>query len=106
VTKKPSPAEIAKDRLRTILETERPVRPEREEPRFLPLLSRELRDIVERHVHVRGDEVQITIDEVDGQAVLQLFVRLPDYALDEPQEEEQQEARLFRDRTGHEQDPL
>jgi cell division topological specificity factor len=71
--KKPS-AHIARDRLRIILEHERG---ERDGPEFLGTLSRELRDLIERHVHVAAEDVQITIDQVNGQEVLELCVRLP-----------------------------
>jgi cell division topological specificity factor len=67
-------AAIARDRLRIILQAERGVR---EGPEFLPMLSRELRDLVGRHVQVDAGDVQITIDEVNGQDVLELCVRLP-----------------------------
>lgn len=78
MSKKPSSASIAKDRLRIMLRTERTERPEREVPRFLPALSRELRDLVTKHIHVTGEDVRITIEQVDGQEVLELCVRLPD----------------------------
>lgn len=78
MSKKPSSASIAKDRLQIMLRTERTERPEREIPRFLPALSRELRDLVTKHIHVASEEVRITIEQVDGKDVLELCVRLPE----------------------------
>jgi cell division topological specificity factor len=72
--KKLSSASIARDRLRIILKTERG---EREGPEFLPMLSRELRDLIVRHVQVGAEDVQITVDQVNGQEVLEMCVLLP-----------------------------
>jgi cell division topological specificity factor len=72
--KKITSASIARDRLRIILETERG---ERDGPEFLSTLSSELRDLIGRHVQVDAEDVQITIDQVNGQEVLELCVRLP-----------------------------
>ena len=87
MSKKPSSASIAKDRLRIMLKSERGgERPEREMPRFLPNLSRELRDLVAKHVHVTSEDVRVTIEQVDGQEVLELCVRIPDDILELPAE--------------------
>jgi cell division topological specificity factor len=72
--KKPTSAVIARDRLRIILERQRG---DRDSPELLLILSRELRDLIGRHVPVSIDDVQITIDQVDGREVLELCVRLP-----------------------------
>lgn len=67
-------ASIAKDRLRIILRTQRE---EREGPDFMPSLSRELRDLISRHVQVPPEDIQIIIDRVDDHEVLEMCVRLP-----------------------------
>jgi cell division topological specificity factor len=71
---KPSSAALAKERLQFIIGRERS---EREGPEYLHVLSRELRELVHRHISVSPADVEIGVAHVDGQDVLEMSVLLP-----------------------------
>lgn len=70
-------ATLAKERLRIVIEQERS---ERDAPAYLPVLRRELREVVHRHIEVSPEAVLINIARVDGQEHLEMSVPLPDRA--------------------------
>ena len=73
--KAPASASLAKERLRIIVAQERNARGS---PDFLPLLRRELLEVIHKYVNVDPSAVQITLGNEDGHEVLELSVFLPE----------------------------
>ena len=73
--KSASSANVAKERLRIIVAQERSTRGA---PDYLPLLRRELLEVIHRYVNVDPSAVQINLGHDDGHEVLELSVALPD----------------------------
>ena len=71
----PSTASIAKERLRIIVAQERSTRGA---PDYLPLLRRELLQVIPKYVNVDPEAVQVHLDREEGHEVLELSVALPD----------------------------
>ena len=72
-----STASVAKERLRIIVAQERATRGG---PDYLPLLRRELLEVIRKYVNIDPDAVQIHLENEDGQEVLELSVALPEKA--------------------------
>lgn len=72
--KSPTSAGVAKERLRIIVAQERS---NRGAPDYLPLLRRELLEVIKRYVNIDPSAVQINVGKDDGQDVLELSVSLP-----------------------------
>jgi cell division topological specificity factor len=70
----PRTASVAKERLRIIVAQERSTRGG---PDYLPLLRRELLEVIRKYVNVDPDAIQINLEREDGQEVLELSVALP-----------------------------
>jgi cell division topological specificity factor len=70
-----STASVAKERLRIIVAQERTTRGG---PDYLPLLRRELLEVIRKYVSVDPDAVQIHLENEDGREVLELSVALPE----------------------------
>ncbi|MDP9011267.1 MAG: cell division topological specificity factor MinE [Pseudomonadota bacterium] len=70
-----SSATVAKERLRIIVAQERSTRGA---PDYLPLLRRELLEVIHRYVNVDPSAVQINLGRDDGHEVLELSVALPE----------------------------
>ena len=73
--RKPDTASVAKERLRIIVAQERSARGG---PDYLPMLRREILEVIRKYVHVDPDAVQINVDKDGGHDVLELTVSLPD----------------------------
>lgn len=73
--RKPASANVAKERLMILVAQERATRGG---PDYLPLLQRELLEVIRKYVHVDNDDVQIRLDKDGDQDVLELNVMLPD----------------------------
>jgi cell division topological specificity factor len=73
----PSSANVAKERLRIIVAQERSSRGGGG-PDYLPLLRRELLEVIRKYVNVDPDAVTTNLEHVDGQEVLEFSVALPD----------------------------
>ncbi len=71
----PSTAKVAKERLRIIVAQERSTRGG---PDYLPLLRRELLEVIRKYVNVDPEAVQITLGREDGHELLELTVALPE----------------------------
>lgn len=71
----PPSANLAKERLRIIVAQERSVRGA---PDYLPLLRRELLEVIHKYVNVDPAAVQISLGKEDGHDVLELSVSLPE----------------------------
>lgn len=70
-------ASVAKERLRIIVAQERA---QRGSPDYLPLLRRELLEVIKKYVNVDPDAVLINVEREGDQEVLELSVALPDQA--------------------------
>jgi len=70
----PPSAQIAKERLRIIVAQERTARGT---PDYLPLLRRELLEVIRKYVNVNPEAVQVSVGRDEGQEVLELSVALP-----------------------------
>jgi cell division topological specificity factor len=71
----PATANVAKERLRIIVAQERS---SRGAPDFLPLLRRELLEVIRKYVNVDPDSVQVNVEQDGGHDVLELSVSLPE----------------------------
>jgi cell division topological specificity factor len=74
---KPSSAQVAKERLRIIVSQERS---KRGGPDYLPLLRKELLEVIRKYVNVDPDAIQVNVEREDGHEVLELSVALPGQA--------------------------
>ena len=70
----PPSAQLAKERLRIIVAQERTARGG---PDYLPLLRRELLEVIRKYFNVEADAVQINVGHEAGHEVLELSVALP-----------------------------
>ncbi|MBV8741571.1 MAG: cell division topological specificity factor MinE [Sinobacteraceae bacterium] len=72
----PPSATVAKERLRIIVQQERSARSNG--PDYMPLLRRELLEVIRKYVNVDPAAIQISVEKEDGQEVLEFSVALPD----------------------------
>jgi cell division topological specificity factor len=70
----PPTANVAKERLRIIVAQERSARGGLD---YLPLLRRELLEVIKKYVNVDPEAVQVNLEREDGHEVLELSVALP-----------------------------
>jgi cell division topological specificity factor len=70
-----SSANVAKERLRIIVAQERNARGNTD---YLPLLRRELLEVIHKYVNVDPSAVQVNLEFEDGHEVLELSVALPE----------------------------
>ncbi|HET6603383.1 MAG TPA: cell division topological specificity factor MinE [Xanthomonadaceae bacterium] len=68
-------ASLAKERLRIIIAQERSARGG---PDYLPLLRRELLEVIRKYVHVDADAVKVDLVREGDHDVLDITVALPD----------------------------
>lgn len=73
----------AKERLRIIVAQERA---QRGSPDYLPLLRREILEVIRKYVNVDPDAVMIDVQSDGGHEVLELSVALPDGTPEPPQD--------------------
>ncbi len=73
--RKPASANVAKERLLILVAQERA---QRGGPDYLPLLKRELLEVIRKYVKVDNEAVQVRLDKEGEQDVLELNVILPD----------------------------
>jgi cell division topological specificity factor len=73
--RQPPSAQVAKERLRIIVAQERSARGG---PDYLPLLRRELLEVIRKYVNVDPEAVVINLERDQGQEVLELSVALPE----------------------------
>ena len=76
--RQPSSANVAKERLRIIVAQERGARGG---PDYLPLLRRELLEVIRKYVNVDPEAIQIHVERDAGHEVLELSVALPEKKL-------------------------
>jgi cell division topological specificity factor len=70
----PPSASVAKERLRIIVAQERSGRGG---PDYLPMLRRELLEVIRKYVKVAPDAVKVKVEREEGHDVLELSVSLP-----------------------------
>ena len=73
--RKPASASVAKERLLILVAQERA---QRGGPDYLPLLKREILEVIRKYVKVDSESVQVRLDKDGEQDVLELNVILPD----------------------------
>jgi cell division topological specificity factor len=73
--RQPKTANIAKERLRIIVAQERTALGG---PDYLPLLRRELLEVIRKYVNVDPDAIVVNLEREDGHEVLELSVALPE----------------------------
>ena len=71
--KKPPTASIAKERLQIVLAHERV---NRSGPDFLPLLQRDLLDVVRKYIEVDEDVMKVQLGKQEGTSVLEINIEL------------------------------
>jgi len=67
-------ASVAKERLQIIVAHQRS---QRDQPDYLPLLEKELLEVIRRYVNVDQEAINISLDSEDDCSVLELNVTLP-----------------------------
>jgi len=67
-------AQTAKERLQILLAHERT---DRSSPDYLPLLQRDILDVIKRYVRVDGDRVDIKLERGDEISTLEINIELP-----------------------------
>jgi len=67
-------AQTAKERLQILLAHERT---DRSSPDYLPLLQRDILDVIKRYVRVDGDSVDIKLERGDEISTLEINIELP-----------------------------
>ncbi|MEW9624187.1 cell division topological specificity factor MinE [Rhodanobacter geophilus] len=74
--RKPEPtAGLAKERLRIIVAQERS---DRGAPDYLPLMRRDLLEVIKKYVHVDIEAININLERDSGHEILELSVALPE----------------------------
>jgi cell division topological specificity factor len=73
--RQPKSANIAQERLRIIVAQERTARGG---PDYLPLLRRELLEVIRKYVNVDPEAIVVNVEREDGHEVLELSVALPE----------------------------
>ena len=76
-TRHKNTANVAKDRLRILIQQERSLRGA---PDYLPLLQRELLEVIRKYVNVDGDAVKVDLIKDGDNEVLDISVALPEKA--------------------------
>lgn len=76
-TTKPS-AQIARERLMVIVAHERGQH--EEQPDFLPMLQKELTEVIAKYVKVSKDQVHVDFEQKGGRSVFELNITFPDAA--------------------------
>jgi cell division topological specificity factor len=74
LTRRPPTADTAKQRLQVIIAHERSTGPAYD---FLPLLQRELIEVIRKYVEVDPNKVKVDIDKGDSISVLEVNIELP-----------------------------
>ena len=73
--RKPKSAEVARDRLQIIIAQERV---QSQAPDYLPMLKKELMEVLARYVNISPDDIRISQEQHDGLEMLELNITLPE----------------------------
>jgi cell division topological specificity factor len=74
-TRQKNTAAIAKERLQIIVSHERSTR---HGPDYLPMLKRDLIEVISKYVDIDPDQVQVDLERSGNYSILELNVTLPD----------------------------
>ena len=74
-SRKKGSASVAKDRLQILVAQERS---ERGRPSYLPMLQKEILEVIRKYVEVDQDDVNVSLDREDDCEILALNVVLPE----------------------------
>jgi len=69
-----SSADTAKERLQILLSHERT---DRSSPEYLPMLQRDILEVIKRYMQVGGDSVDIKLERGDELSTLEINIELP-----------------------------
>jgi cell division topological specificity factor len=69
-----SSADTAKERLQILLSHERA---DRSSPEYLPMLQRDILEVIKRYMQVGGDSVDIKLERGDELSTLEINIELP-----------------------------
>jgi cell division topological specificity factor len=69
-------ASIAKERLQIIVAHQRAR--QTQEPDFIPMLQREILQVLAKYVKVKEDQVNVQLDKEGDRSILELNITLPD----------------------------
>lgn len=72
---KKSSASLAKERLQIIVAHERS---KRQQPDYLPLMQKEIMDVIRKYVNIEEDQVTVQLDNNEDCSVLELNITLPE----------------------------
>lgn len=72
--RKPNPAQTAKERLQILLAHERAGGTS---PDFLPLLQRDILEVVRRHMEIDGEQVEVKLERGEELSSLEINIELP-----------------------------
>ncbi|MFQ3235441.1 MAG: cell division topological specificity factor [Paraglaciecola sp.] len=72
---KTSSASVAKERLQIIVAHERN---KRHQPDYLPLMQKEIIDVIRKYVNIDDDQVTVQLENSDARSVLELNITLPE----------------------------
>jgi len=70
-----SSAAIAKERLQILVAHERS---ERGKPDYLPMLQKELLEVIRKYVNVDPESISVSMEQDDNREILELNIILPD----------------------------
>ncbi len=70
-----STAAIAKERLQILVAHERS---ERNKPDYLPMLQKELLEVIRKYVNVDQDAISVTMEQDENREILELNIILPE----------------------------
>ena len=73
--RKPASAAVAKERLMILVAQERA---QRGGPDYLPVMQREILEVIRKYVRINNEDVQVRLDKDGDQEVLELNVILPE----------------------------
>lgn len=74
-TSRQSSASLAKERLQILVAHERA---QRNRPSYLPMLQKELLEVIRKYVNVDQDAITINLEQNDDQEFLELNILLPE----------------------------
>jgi|TARA_R110000744_G_scaffold8064_2_gene27280 cell division topological specificity factor len=72
---KKSSASLAKERLQIIVAHERS---KRQQPDYLPLMQKEIMDVIRKYVNIDEEQVVVQLDNNEDCSVLELNITLPE----------------------------
>ena len=73
--RKSASASVAKERLQIIVAHERGIT---RGPDYLPVLQREILEVVRKYVHIQEEQIKISMDKDGDCEILELNIALPD----------------------------